>query len=227
MSKIDFSSAETWLDLLIIIIALISLGVAIYMALRLLKGEDGASKKEATAPADSLFPTTKTTIPSSRESTIKKKSSGTSQTVFDQIAASPPPPPKSVSKPVFDKISQSAKEITNSEGFVADKLQLKSASRLHLSLKNTGAKVIYKRVSPGPDNEVTITHVDSAQPLNSLLPEYPKDSDIHFHLDADNVIGRTFQFTLYYGDLQGNLYRQDISGLGKEYPIVDPVVKIA
>jgi len=82
-------------------------------------------------------------------------------------------------------------------------------------------------VSPGPNNEVTITHVQSAQPLNSLLPEYPKNSSIHFHLDADNVIARTFQFTLYYGDLQGNLYRQDISGLGKEYPIVDPVVKIA
>ncbi|MEL7341329.1 MAG: hypothetical protein AAGM67_12675, partial [Bacteroidota bacterium] len=83
------------------------------------------------------------------------------------------------------------------------------------------------RVSAGPNNEVTITHVKEAQPTNSLLPEYPQDSSINFHLEADNVIGRTFQFTLYYGDLQGNLYRQDVSGLGKEYPIIDPVVKIA
>lgn len=228
MDNMNFSSSETWLDILIIVVALIALGVAIYMALRLMKGED--NKKETALPtpeAKPIFPASKTTIPVDRQAEIKKKPSGTSKTVFDKIAASPPPPPKAVSKPIFDTISQSAKEIANSQGFVADKLQLESASRLLLQLKNTGAKVIYKRVSPGPNNEVTITNVQAAQPLNSLLPEYPKDSSIHFHLDADNVIGRTFQFTLYYGDLQGNLYRQDISGLGKEYPIVDPVVKIA
>lgn len=228
MDNMNFSSSETWLDILIIVVALISLGVAIFMALRLMKGDD--SKKEETQPIPEtkpIIPVSKTTVPSGRQTENKKKASGTSKTVFDQIAASPPPPPKAVSKPVFDTISQSAKEIANSQGFVADKLQLESASRLLLQLKNTGAKVIYKRVSPGPNNEVTITNVQAAQPLNSLLPEYPKDSSIHFHLDADNVIGRTFQFTLYYGDLQGNLYRQDISGLGKEYPIVDPVVKIA
>lgn len=228
MDNINFSSSETWLDILIIVVALISLGVAIYMALRLMKGEE--DKQEAPTPAPAakpIFPASKTAVPSDRQVENRKKPSATSKTVFDKIAASPPPPPKSVSKPVFDSISQSAKEIANSQGFVADKLQLESGSRLLLQLKNTGAKVIFKRVSPGPNNEVTITHVQAAQPLNSLLPEYPKDSSIHFHLDADNVIGRTFQFTLYYGDLQGNLYRQDISGLGKEYPIVDPVVKIA
>lgn len=228
MDNMNFSSSETWLDILIIVVALISLGVAIYMALRLMKGEDNKKEEaQAISEAKPIFPVAKTTVPSGRQAENKKKPSGTSKTVFDQIAASPPPPPKAVSKPVFDTISQSAKEIANSQGFVADKLQLESASRLLLQLKNTGAKVIYKRVSPGPNNEVTISNVQAAQPLNSLLPEYPKDSSIHFHLDADNVIGRTFQFTLYYGDLQGNLYRQDISGLGKEYPIVDPVVKIA
>lgn len=82
--------------------------------------------------------------------------------------------------------------------------------------------MIFKRVAQGPDNEVTVTHVLDSQPLKTLLPEYPTGSSLFLHLDADNVISRTFQFTIYYGDLQGNLFRQDVSGLGKEYPIVEP-----
>lgn len=211
----DFSSLETWLDILVILIALISLGVALYLALRLMKRESGKN----STPAD----VTPSKIPESPVLSKQKSSSKGKKTVFDQISANPTPP-KSVSKPVFDQLSQSP---ASSNGFMADQLRLESGSRLVLALKNTGPKVIFKRVSAGPNNEVTITHVKEAQPTNSLLPEYPQDSSISFHLEADNVIGRTFQFTLYYGDLQGNLYRQDVSGLGKEYPIIDPVVKIA
>ena len=225
----DTKSLETVLDIVIIVIALAALGVAIFMALRLMKKSSPAEPAASAAkPAAAPKPATTSPAKSSPapKSEAPKPPKSTGKTIFDQVSTTPQQP-KSFSKPVFDQISESAKEIANSQGFVAEQLRLESASRLVLSLKNTGAKVIFKRVSPGPNNEVTVTHVQEAQPTNSLLPEYPKDSSIFFHLDADNVIGRTFQFTLYYGDLQGNLYRQDVSGLGKEYPIIDPVVKIA
>ena len=183
-----------------------------------------APKKVAPiAPVEPAPRISKTVRPSAIEAN-PPTSSG--KTIFDQIQQPPAAPAHKVSQPDFS--AQKDKDASQQlQGFTPGQLRLESASRLLLTLKNEGGKVIYRRVSVGPNNEVTVTHVLAAQPLNSLLPEYPTGSEIHFHLDADNVIGRTFQFTLYYGDLQGNLYRQDVSGLGKEYPIVDPVVHIA
>lgn len=204
----DFSSLETWLDLMVILIALISLGVALYLALKLLKKDGNASPSQQGISGHSV--------------SASAPSSPTRRTVFDDIsAASSQPSIRSHREP--DLLSDPP---DCPAGFSAAQLRLVSGNKLVLALKNDGPTVIFKHLSTGPHNEVTITHIAETSFSTTLLPKYPQNSLITFHLEADHVISRTFQFSLFLGDLNDQTYRQDISGFGKEYPIIDPVVHV-
>ncbi len=225
----DFSSSETWLDLLVIVLGVVALVIGSYQAIKMIA--HSSTKKLPVAPSSkSASPATPDSQPTktpAKAATPEQVAPKKGSTIFDNLSKPEKLASPLAAMPDFSPPKPRPKsEETTLRCFVADQLRLESASRLVLVLKNEGPSCIYKRVSNGPHNEVTITHIQDSQRIKTLLPEYGTGSEIKFHLEADNVISRTFQFTMYYGDLQGNLFRQDISGLGKEYPIVVPAVQI-
>lgn len=108
----------------------------------------------------------------------------------------------------------------------AERLNLEAANKLVLRLKNKGHKLIYKKIQLGANNELNVVYEPPTRRMNLMLEEYDQGETLTFTLTGTNVISQTYQFTIYYGDMEGNNYIQQIAGMGREYPIVDQRVKV-
>lgn len=109
---------------------------------------------------------------------------------------------------------------------IAEQLTLKTTDSMLLLLRNDGGKLVYRKVQSGPNNQLKVRYQPPERRLNLMLEEFPEGSSIGFMLEGEGVINKTYQFTIHYGDMSGNRYRQQVSGLGKEYPIVEAPVKV-
>ncbi|MEL6845258.1 MAG: hypothetical protein AAFP02_18795 [Bacteroidota bacterium] len=101
----------------------------------------------------------------------------------------------------------------------AVRLQLKSESELQLILQNQTDTIQLEKVEAGENNELTVAF---APPLTQKTAHvYGPQKEISLQLRGDKVIFKTYEFWLYFKNSKGQRFRQQIAGLGKEYPIVE------
>jgi len=120
------------------------------------------------------------------------------------------------------------KSIYPSPELIPEKLTLRSAASINLMLKVKGNKLVYRKIRQGSYNELKIQYhpQPGANKADTKKNEYPTGNSLVFSINGENVTSKTYQFTVYYGDTKGNIYSQQIAGLGKEFPIVDQPQKV-
>jgi hypothetical protein len=96
----------------------------------------------------------------------------------------------------------------------AVELVLLSADELRLSLQNQGGELYLLSFDPADHNEVVI-HIEENQ------RRYPEGAALRFRLIGRRIVTRTYQFLVHYSDAAGQLYRQEIAGMGREKPILE------
>ena len=126
---------------------------------------------------------------------------------------------------VHQSLQTSGARSTKNPELIPEKLTLRSANSMSLSLRNNGGKLIYRKITLGKNNELDVQYQPSSAKIKTIMEEYPNGSSITFYLDGKHVISRTYQFNVHFLDMDGNEYSQKISGLGKEYPIVEQPVR--
>ena len=101
----------------------------------------------------------------------------------------------------------------------AIRLQLKSESELQLILQNQNGTINLEKVEVGENNELAVVF----EPLltQKAAHVYGPQKEISLLLKGEKVIFKTYEFWLYFKNSQGQRFRQQIAGLGKEYPIVE------
>lgn len=118
------------------------------------------------------------------------------------------------------------KQILPAPELIAEKLTLRSPESINLTLKVKGNKLVYRKLSHGSYNELRINHQPTLNRNEARRNEYPTGNSLTFSINGENVISKTYQFTIYFGDMAGNVFSQQVAGLGKEYPIVDKPQKV-
>lgn len=101
----------------------------------------------------------------------------------------------------------------------AIRLQLKSESELQLILQNQSGTIHLEKVEVGENNELAVLFEPSL--LQKAAHVYGPHQEISLLLKGEKVIFKTYEFWLYFKNSQGQRFRQQIAGLGKEYPIVE------
>lgn len=128
--------------------------------------------------------------------------------------------------PPVNPIWQKQKDLKAAPELIPEQLTLRSPQSINLKLKVKGNKLLYKKIRQGSYNELKINYQPSLGKKTAKIGEYPTGNTISFSIDGENVISKTYQFTIFFGDQAGNTYSQQIAGLGKEYPIVDKPQKV-
>lgn len=119
------------------------------------------------------------------------------------------------------------KQVYPSPELIPEKLTLRSPESINLVLKVKGNKLIYRKISQGSYNELKIKYQPTLNKSEVRKNEYPTGNSLVFSINGDKVITKTYQFTIFYGDMAGNVFSQQVAGLGREYPIVDKPVKVS
>ena len=237
---------ETWIDLLVVLIAVVAVIVGAVTIARMFKQEDVKETASSDSkPVAKKKPQTKQKAINQKPSqpvfdkiTKEVKKNSLQETVVEKLEKPFVPQPvkkeKVTSQPVNGKISKTTMPSnrtvdTNYSPPKLDAIQLSldSPEKLLLKLKNMGDKLIYKKIKTGDHNELDIRYEPPARQVHKMREEFPSQSIMTFSLSGSSIISKTYQFTIYYGDMAGNLYTQIIAGMGKEYPIVDVPRKIA
>lgn len=128
-------------------------------------------------------------------------------------------PPKQVAKSVSPE-SIIAPEL------IPEQLTLKSPESINLRLKVKGNKLIYRKLRQGDYNELKINYQSSPIASAASKNEYPTGNSLTFSINGAQVTSKTYQFTVFFDDDHGNVYSQQIAGLGREYPIVEKPQKV-
>ncbi|MEM6346532.1 MAG: hypothetical protein AAF927_21775 [Bacteroidota bacterium] len=101
----------------------------------------------------------------------------------------------------------------------AIRLQLKTENELQLILQNQSGTIHLDKVEVGENNELAVVFEPSLTQKTAHV--YGPQQEISLHLKGEKVIFKTYEFWLYFKNSQGQRFRQQIAGLGKEYPIVE------
>jgi hypothetical protein len=110
---------------------------------------------------------------------------------------------------------------------IPEKLTLRSSQSINLVLKVKGNKLIYQKISQGSYNELAIKYQSPATTSDFRKNEYATGNSLVFSITGEKVTTKTYQFTVFFKDAEGNTYSQQVAGLGREYPIVDKPQMIA
>lgn len=101
----------------------------------------------------------------------------------------------------------------------AIRLQLKSENELQLILQNQNGTINLEKVEVGENNELAVVFEPSL--TQKAAHVYGPQKEVSLLLKGEKVIFKTYEFWLYFKNSQGQRFRQQIAGLGKEYPIVE------
>ncbi|MEM6803901.1 MAG: hypothetical protein AAF696_21020, partial [Bacteroidota bacterium] len=123
--------------------------------------------------------------------------------------------------PPISKFAPKKEAVQSMPELIPEQLTLRSPKSINLKLKVKGNKLFYKSLSQGSYNELKINYQPAIGKLSSKQDEYPTGNSVIFSINGENVISKTYQFTVYFRDASGNIYSQQIAGLGREYPIID------
>ena len=123
--------------------------------------------------------------------------------------------------PPISKVSKAKETKLSMPELIPEQLTLKSPKSINLKLKVKGNKLFYKKLSQGSYNELKINYQPALAKLGAKQHEYPTGNSVVFLINGENATSKTYQFTVYFSDAAGNLYSQQIAGLGREYPIID------
>ncbi|MEO0468850.1 MAG: hypothetical protein AAF206_04450 [Bacteroidota bacterium] len=233
------------LDILMIIIGLGALGVLAWKIWPMVNQPAEVAppvEKPVRQKIDTKVKPPKTTLPSSHPKAVDKKTdkpvsrpqtqpSVKSKSIIEQVKAEKDKTQKPPSR--LDKLSNkpvNGKPLTEAANSKApflkpDRLILVAPNVLSLTLTNKGGDLVFEKIKPGPNNELQITF----EPLNGRSDGksiMSPGSNLNISIKGEQVIYKTYQFVIEYRDLKGQMYRQQIAGMGKEYPIVDEAVKV-
>lgn len=105
--------------------------------------------------------------------------------------------------------------------FVFQQVQKEGTDIATLSFLNKGGEFNLEKVQMGKFNELAIERMKHASASSAHVAAV---DSLQFRLKGDDLENRTYQFILWYRDLSGRRYQQEISGLGTELPIMDQPV---
>ncbi|MEL7533794.1 MAG: hypothetical protein AAFN10_20945 [Bacteroidota bacterium] len=146
------------------------------------------------------------TLPSKETTPVNKAKNGTTKVVPIKPLVAPTPKATTVSQ-------------SDAPYLKAIRLQLKSESELQLILQNQNGTINLEKVEVGENNELAVVFEPSL--TQKAAHVYSPQQEISLHLKGEKVIFKTYEFWLYFKNSQGQRFRQQIAGLGKEYPIVE------
>lgn len=90
-----------------------------------------------------------------------------------------------------------------------------------LLLENTGAAGIFEYLRPGAGGELRpVPQLANRMPLKSGMVIGSREQ-VRVVLEGNNADSRPYQFSIFFSDLTGNQFRQEISGIGADHPLVD------
>jgi hypothetical protein len=104
-------------------------------------------------------------------------------------------------------------------GLKAVQLKLEGTDKMLLQLENQGSALTLERIKIGENNELSIE--PDPPLLQSSTQVYGPQARVNLILKGDKVIFKTYDFWLYYRNSKGQLLRQQIAGMGKEFPIIE------
>ncbi len=117
-------------------------------------------------------------------------------------------PSSALDAPVFSPLSFSLQEGPNGLCIV-------------LLLENSGAAGIFEYLRPGAGGELRpIPQLANRMPLKSGMV-IGSGEQVRVVLEGSNAGSRPYQFSIFFSDLTGNQFRQEISGIGADHPLVD------
>lgn len=109
-------------------------------------------------------------------------------------------------------------------GLKAVHLSLQGADKILLQLQNQGDTLLIDRIQTGSNNELL---VESDPPLRSPKGhKYGPNTKLNLLLKGDKVIFKTYQFWVYYRNREGQQFRQQVAGLGREFPIIESAERL-
>ena len=236
----DFTTTETWIDLLVIVIAFVAVIVGIITGIKMFKQEESVKEEEPSLKSSVQKP-----VSLKKEKSLPKEKAP--KKVQEQVIEKEISLVNSSSRKLFnskpEKDTQPVNPVTrqNSPGhhfssssgsmqppkLEADQLSLDTPNTLLLKLRNAGNRLIYKKIKTNDHNQLDIKYQAPDRKANKMIEEFPSGSTMTFSLSGQGIIAKTYHFTIYFGDDEGNLYTQQVAGMGKEYPIVDVPRKIA
>ena len=126
-------------------------------------------------------------------------------------------PSETESKPLFP--TKLTRHSSQSHGLKAVQLKLEGTDKMLLQLENQGTALTLESIKIGENNELSI-EPDPPLPQSSTHVYGPK-ARVDLILKGDKVIFKTYDFWLYYRNSKGQLLRQQIAGMGKEFPIIE------
>jgi hypothetical protein len=243
----DVTAVETWLDLAVVLIALAAV-IAGGLALRQMLRETAPQAPEpATAEVPVSAPVPRqSAIDAPQAKADQASPSVPSPAAPAEIPAPPLPeelpypkkahPLRSFWQRVFSprihvredrnvilsterRIPKPPKQIVPPK-LVAKSLQLQTPQTLLLTLRNDGYTLFYQRFETGPNNELNVCYEPPETSVKLIMDEYQQGDYLAFSMSGSHVISQTFQFFLIYGDMDGHLYRQEIAGIGKDFPLL-------
>ena len=243
----DFTTTETWIDLLVIVIAFVAVIVGIITGIKMFKQEDSVKEEEPSLKSSVQKPVSL----KKEESSLQEEKEKVSKKVQEQVIEKEISLVNSASQKSFNHIQEkdtqpvnpvvssttrqtspghhfsSSPESIKPPKLEADQLSLDTPNTLLLKLRNAGNRLIYKKIKTNDHNQLDIQYQAPDRKVNKMIEEFPSGSTMTFSLSGQGIIAKTYHFTIYFGDDEGNLYTQQVAGMGKEYPIVDVPRKIA
>ena len=235
------------LDILMIIIGLGALAVLAWRIWPMVNQQNEPEKQEAQPlpkKIDTEIKPPRTTLPSSHAKAKEKSKEIPKAQPINKMQAQKPAKPRSIIDQVKEEKTRTEKPQSRLEKLSSpppkaeaveqpaktpflkpDRLILVAPNVLSLTLINQGGNLVFEKITPGPNNELQV----SFEPINGRSDGksvMPTGSNLRISIKGEQVIYKTYQFVIEYRDLKGQMYRQQIAGMGKEYPIVEDAVKV-
>ncbi len=126
--------------------------------------------------------------------------------------------------------SATAKE-TKSEALVAeilppelhvDRLRHVGSDCLRLTLRNRGSTLSFQAFELGEFNEMEVTYTP---PVYREKESFARGSALNFTLQSHQLERATYHFFVIFEDEAGQIYRQEVAGMGAEPPIIETPVR--
>ena len=96
---------------------------------------------------------------------------------------------------------------------------------LQLMMRNTGQALVFESIRKGHGSEMEVRYLPlelrPSTEVSATPDEYPKGTSLTIFLLNRDPEKLYYDFLIKFKDLNGNYYRQRISGLGDKSPIID------
>jgi hypothetical protein len=200
---------DYWLDTIAAALGVVATFVGIYTAFKLMESDQPTFVADEGTSVPSLAPEERAMA----FSVAKPRASTTHPTAIEwrtegqqaQPNASPRTPAQQSAELLPPRLD-------------VDKVRALGSERLRLTLRNNGGTMIFQDVKVGEFNEMEVAYTP---PIYREKESFAQGSALNFTLQCQQMERGTYHFFVAFRDDEGQLYQQEIAGLGTEPPIIE------